>query len=135
MSLPVLLRIPALLAAGLALFLSGCGSSAGEQPTTPETPDPPASNERVAFIGTVLDEEQRPVSGALAVPESRDTSPYPVPEIAVYTNEQGVFTWHLPPGSWDFVISKPGYETARHAVSATAGQKEVRFTVNIRKKQ
>lgn len=60
--------------------------------------------------GTVVDEKNSPVSGALIAVES-GTAPYP--DMAIYSDEKGNFSIHLPSGHFRLGAHSPegGYGT------------------------
>lgn len=106
----------------MLLIVSGCSSSNSGQPTPPDQNDAPPKN--VVIRGTVQDQNGNPVSGVLVVPEPKEELSVPIPEIAVYTDEQGKFTWNLPPGEYDFVLTQNERNTDKHTVTIPQDQNE-----------
>jgi len=62
--------------------------------------------------GTVSDQEGIPVAGALVTPTSLDTPSKAIPEVAVFTNTEGRFSWVLPAGRYRITVKADGYQEA-----------------------
>lgn len=105
----------------LLFLVSGCGSSSNSDGSPP--PDhSDAPRKTVAIHGTVQDQQGQPAAGILVMPEAKGDHPFPIPEIAVFTDEQGKFIWNLPPGDYDFVLTRNGSELGRHPVKVPDGK-------------
>ncbi len=73
--------------------------------------------------GRVVDQAGRPVVDAVVMPQSNDTPPHPIPEIAVMTNADGRYQWSLPPGQYTFTVHHERYAVTTSArVTVTQGQ-------------
>lgn len=62
--------------------------------------------------GTVSDQEGKTVTGALVTPISLDTPSKAIPEVAVFTNDEGRYSWVLPAGRYRITVTADGYEEA-----------------------
>lgn len=101
-------------------------------PQLPGGPDAPVSNmpgqgggasgSGQGVTGRVLDAAGHAVVGAIVVPQSSDTPPHPIPEIAVMTNNEGRYQWSLPPGQYTFTVHHESYApTTSDKVTVTPG--------------
>lgn len=123
-----------------ALLLVACGQTGSAQPSGSEggsqrdngieTPAPGGLDAPVSgapgdqgapgagsgMRGTVTDSAGAPVAGVLVMPQSTDTPPQAVPEVAVMTDEQGRYQWSLVPGGYTVRFSAEGYTPATEAV-------------------
>jgi hypothetical protein len=130
----------------LALILSGCGAgSAGTNATTsagdsntaggsvqsPGGPDTSVSGQPGAapgkatgavVEGVITDAAGKPLVGAVVMPKSVDTPPKAVPEMAVFTNEQGRYRWTLAPGKYVLSVSHNGVVTESEPITVTESQ-------------
>lgn len=82
------------------------------QGNLPIGPDTPVSNtsdqgnsgggnrQAATVTGRVLDPAGQPVVGAVVVPQSKDTPPQALPELAALTDDTGAYRWTLPPGRY-----------------------------------
>lgn len=61
--------------------------------------------------GTVSDQEG-PVAGALVTPTSLDTPSQAVPEVAVFSDSEGRYSWVLPAGRYRITVTADGYQEA-----------------------
>jgi hypothetical protein len=62
--------------------------------------------------GQVSNQDGGPVPGALVTPVSLDTPSKAIPEVAVFTNDQGRFSWVLPAGRYRITVTADGYQEA-----------------------
>ncbi|HEY5840792.1 MAG TPA: carboxypeptidase-like regulatory domain-containing protein [Mycobacterium sp.] len=62
--------------------------------------------------GNVSDQEGKPVTGALVTPTSLDTPSKAIPEVAVFTNDEGRYSWVLPAGRYRITVTADGYQEA-----------------------
>lgn len=99
----------------LLLTISGCNPSHSDPPPLPDQKEGPPKN--VVIHGIVEDQNGNPLSGVLVTPKPKGENVVPIPEIAVYTDEQGKFTWNLPPGEYEFVLTQNEQTTSQHTVS------------------
>ncbi len=119
-----------------ALLLAACGETGSLQPggsqgdtvnetTVPGGLDAPVSGapgDQAApgagsgARGTVTDSAGAPVAGVLVTPQSTDTPPQAVPEVAVMTDDQGRYQWSLAPGAYTLTFTAEGYAPATEAV-------------------
>jgi hypothetical protein len=51
------------------------------------------------------------------LPKSLDDPPRPVPEIAILTDEHGLYLWRLPPGAYRIHVSARGYRSASRDIT------------------
>lgn len=122
-----------LVALVVLLLLAGCGRAKDYYNNRPISSDDPAAPGRpgdtaTVLTGKVVDEQGKPVEGAIVTPSSRDKPPRPIPEIAVMTDAQGSFTWHLPgPGNYDITVIKEGYRQVTLPVMAGPGNNQRDF--------
>ena len=80
--------------------------------------------------GHVTEPGGRPVSGVLITPRSLDDPPPAVPELAVFTNDDGRYEWSLPPGNYELKARVQGYRASSGKVSVASGaQTELSFTL------
>jgi hypothetical protein len=78
---------------------------------------PSNSQTGAGFVrGTVTDAAGTPLAGVLVIPESLDTPPRAVPEIAVMTDDQGRYEWGLDAGRYRLTFTMDGYTQAQHEV-------------------
>jgi len=104
--------------------VDGTGVTSGASATAvrPAGGDAPVSSEDVAggsattraqgVDGTVSDQEGNPVTGAFVTPTSLDTPSKAIPEVAVFTNAEGRFSWVLPAGRYRITVKADGYQDA-----------------------
>jgi hypothetical protein len=102
-----------------------------EQPNQPGGLDTSVSGEPGArggpaqgnvVTGHVTDATGKPIAGAIIVPQSTDSPPQAVPEIGVFTDEQGRYQWHLPPGHYTLTIRSDGYAAQTKPITVVQGQ-------------
>ncbi|NOT53034.1 MAG: carboxypeptidase regulatory-like domain-containing protein [Deltaproteobacteria bacterium] len=72
--------------------------------------------------GRVTDTKERPVVGALITPTSHDVPSPAIPEIAILTDDEGHYVWHLSPGQYTLTVSADGYAPAAQRVTVTSRQ-------------
>lgn len=72
--------------------------------------------------GRVSDAAGKPLVGVLVTPQSTDTPPKEVPEIAVRTDEQGQYVWTIAPGHYTMTFVQEGYATNTQAVEVVSTQ-------------
>lgn len=72
--------------------------------------------------GRVVDAAGQPIAGVLVVPQSTDSPPQALPEIAVMTNEQGAYQWSLPTGAYTLTFTAEGYTETSEPVTVVQGQ-------------
>ena len=60
--------------------------------------------------GSVTAPDGSPVVGAFLQPTSLDRPPALVPEIAILTDDQGVYEWTLTPGEYEFSVLAEGHQ-------------------------
>ncbi len=103
----------------------------GSNPTAPGGPDTPASGMPgqaggpvggARVQGQVTDAAGRPLAGVLVTPQSTDSPPQGVPEIAVQTDDQGHFQWMLAPGQYTLTFAREGYAAKTQAVVVKSDQ-------------
>jgi hypothetical protein len=127
----------------LCLLLSACGHAAGDAASDtslhpqgdamnaqiPDGPDAPVSGQpgqlSGAMVGglvqgTVVDKDGRPLTHVVVTPQSTDTPPQPVPEIAVFTDDQGRYQWSLAPGAYTLTFVHDGYAPLIKAVNVAS---------------
>ncbi|MGH8900613.1 MAG: carboxypeptidase-like regulatory domain-containing protein [Egibacteraceae bacterium] len=63
----------------------------------------------------------RPIEGAVIAFTSLDDPPQPSPLIAVVTDHEGRYSWHIPPGIWDITVSAAGYHSATQRATIREG--------------
>ncbi|MFD0200747.1 MULTISPECIES: carboxypeptidase-like regulatory domain-containing protein [Saccharothrix] len=100
------------------LALAACG---GETPSS-DADTPPPTTAQATVTGVVTDSAGLPVSDALVQPRSLDTPPHPVPELAVLSDQQGRYTWHLTPGRYEFTATKDNRTGPPVEAAAEAGR-------------
>jgi hypothetical protein len=105
--------------AALALILCACGARGGSHtPTYVSSSDAtsvqPELGAAVGLLGTVTDEDGRPLKDVLVSVESLDVPSTYVPEMDFISDEEGRFrAYNLEPGSFAFTFTKAGYRTSR----------------------
>lgn len=102
--------------AGTALPTGGDGSVWSDGTTGGS-----ATTQAPGVAGTVSHEEGEPVAGALVTPSSLDTPASAIPEVAVFTNDDGRYTWVLPPGRYRITVTADGYLEASAEAEVPAG--------------
>ncbi|MFC7440382.1 carboxypeptidase-like regulatory domain-containing protein [Laceyella putida] len=111
----------------LGLMVSGgCNNALGDEP-----PDSQPV-QRVTITGTVTDPAGHPLPGVLVTPEPADKTSGPIPEIAIYTDKDGHFSWTVPSGTYDFVFHKPSYVTHKVRVDARPGKTVPHLKVRLK---
>ena len=110
----------------------GSAHNSANNPDAPTGPDAPVSGvpgqsgggSRGSMVtGRVVDPAGQPVVGAMVMPQSKDTPPQPIPEIAVMTNADGRYQWSLPPGRYTFTVHHERYApTTSDSVTVTHDQ-------------
>jgi hypothetical protein len=128
-----------LLLAACGQVPSGSGPGGGmdrqEQPTSnPDTsissdtpaarpPEPARDEGRGGLVqGQVTDAAGQPLAGVLVVPESTDTPPQAVPEIAVMTDDRGRYQWTLAAGHYRLVFTREGYAPVSQMITVKPDQ-------------
>ena len=71
--------------------------------------------------GKVTDEAGRPVTAALVTPTSLDTPSKAIPEVAVFTDDEGAYSWVLPAGRYRITVTADGYHEASGETDVPAG--------------
>ena len=71
-----------------------------------------ATTQAQGVDGKVTDEDGTPVTGALVTPTSLDAPSKPIPEVAVFTNDEGLYSWVLPAGRYRITVTADGYNEA-----------------------
>jgi hypothetical protein len=105
-----------------AVLLSSCGSGEVNTPTSP-SPSPSLSPGAVAptinyqVSGTVRDGEGAPVGGASVFVGV--ISKWPTPRFSTTTDATGTFRGDLPSGSYQVLVTKPGFEDVFRSVSVS----------------
>ena len=120
-----------------ALVFTGCGTGSADQHSAPVTngqdgqmdnasgPDSPVSGQPGQpgnqvngnmVQGRVTDATGQPLAQVSVTPQSTDTPPQAVPEIAVLTDDQGQYQWTLPPGTYTLTFVHEGYAPLTKAV-------------------
>jgi len=117
-----LMRTAALLVATALLT----GGLAGCQPDDPvsshDTPISDAPRTQAVITGTVRDAARRPIAGAAVQPRSLDQPAHAIPEIAITTDDQGRYSWTLPPGEYSLEVKQDARAAAPRNVSVGAGE-------------
>lgn len=109
------------LAGVLAAVLGAC--AAQDVPASSDDPDsPPPAAARGVVEGTVTGPDGRPVAGAVVTPRSLDTPSRAIPEIAVLTNDQGMYRWTLLPGSYELTVNAEGIVFPARRADVGAGE-------------
>ncbi|MCE1246908.1 MAG: carboxypeptidase regulatory-like domain-containing protein [Firmicutes bacterium] len=102
------LMVVALLALG---FIAGCGSSSDDGGGS--------DNSTGTITGTVTDQNNQPISGALCTVTTTDAKGY----VTDTTDNSGVYQLlHVPVGSWPMTITATGFVTQTQTVTVTGGQ-------------
>lgn len=109
------LRLAALVPAGA--LLAGC-LPAGDGSVAPA---PGGGGVAEGVEGRVTDGRGRPVAGAFVEARGTGANPNPVPEIAVFTDEDGRYRWFLPAGSYAITVSAEGRGQRTLAVTVPRG--------------
>ncbi|HEX6288862.1 MAG TPA: carboxypeptidase regulatory-like domain-containing protein [Herpetosiphonaceae bacterium] len=127
---------------------SGQGANSADTPTHGPggsiDPDAPVSNVPgqssadsgigSGVEGRVLDASGNPVVGAVVVPQSHDSPPHAIPELAVLTSGDGRYQWPLPPGRYTFTVHHDAYApTTSELVTVTQGQ-PITLDITVRKR-
>jgi hypothetical protein len=73
-------------------------------------------------VGRIAAEDGRALAGALVVPVPLGSAPPPIPEIAIVSESNGRYTWRLPPGEYEIVVTLEGYQRATRRVAVIAGE-------------
>ncbi|MRG27468.1 hypothetical protein GIJ05_04615 [Laceyella tengchongensis] len=107
------------------LVSAGCNNLSGDAPN-------PQPGQRITVTGTVVDTDGHPIAQVLVMPEPADDKSGPIPEIAVYTDAEGRFSWTVPPGTYDFVFRKPGYALHKERVQAIPGKQAPHLRVELK---
>ena len=118
-------RLAMLLGAVLALAACGGGAGGAGSPGPVSGSDSPTGSPGGSVGGSPGGSPAavagQPVRGALVVPRPADPQTPGVPEIAVFTDARGRFTWHLRPGSYELVAQAGERRTEPVAVVVKAG--------------
>lgn len=104
-----------------------------EQPVPGPTTKPTKPTDSTTTVGTaagvVVDTAGQPVAGAMVVPRSLDIPAVAVPELAVLTDQQGRYVWHLRPGRYELIARSGDQVSAPVQVEVTdAGTTEANLT-------
>lgn len=81
----------------------------------PDTPvsglpgQPGAQAQGNVVQGQVTSTDGKSIAEVIVLPQSADTPPQAVPEVAVVTDEQGRYQWSLPTGAYTLTFTKDGY--------------------------
>jgi hypothetical protein len=73
------------------------------------------------LTGTVRDDAGMPVIGAMVTPRSLQSSGPPIPELAILSNQDGRYTWPLPPGNYELIVSADYHAPARGRATVRSG--------------
>ena len=105
-----------------ALLLSACASG---DPGAVEASSDSSAGRRdgpTGLTGQVTDTGGQPLGEVLVQPVGIGESPQPVPEIAVFTGNDGRYTWRLRPGAYLVTASRAGFVDAAKRVRVEAGR-------------
>ncbi|MBH8604103.1 carboxypeptidase regulatory-like domain-containing protein [Thermoactinomyces sp. CICC 10522] len=83
-----------------------------------------ANEGKSTISGQVTDHHGFPLEHVLVFPEPAGKTAGPIPDIAVYTDRNGCFAWHVPPGRYQFRFQKNGYQPTYIIVQTEASQKK-----------
>ncbi|GAB4210017.1 MAG: hypothetical protein OHK0022_42220 [Roseiflexaceae bacterium] len=101
----------------LLVILTGCNLNDLFGSSTPDqsVPGNPGNGQTRGQLiqGEVRDSNGQPVAGVLVVPQGEA----PVPEIAIYTDTEGKYSWDLLPGTYTMTFSGTGYSTVSQRVT------------------
>ncbi|MGA9173329.1 MAG: carboxypeptidase-like regulatory domain-containing protein, partial [Thermoactinomyces sp.] len=92
------------------------------------------NEDKNTVTGQVTDDHGFPLEHVFVFPEPIGKTGGPIPEIAVYTNRNGCFVWHVPPGRYQFRFQKASYQTTYSVVKADAN-KVVRIRIKMKKEK
>jgi hypothetical protein len=81
---------------------------------------PPAISQGVT--GLVSDESGQPVARALVQPRSLEANSPAIPEIAVFSDGSGQYSWRLSPGRYEVTVTLDGFQPITLPVSVTSSQ-------------
>jgi hypothetical protein len=109
-----------------AAGLCACDQSEREDPSrsvsSSTSGDTDASGIHTGVKGRVMTADDKPVVGAVVLPESRDNPAQAIPEMAAVTNEHGEYQWPLRPGSYSMSVTAQGFESMAKPVEVEQGQ-------------
>jgi hypothetical protein len=109
-------------------------SRQGNLPTGPDTPvshEPGQSNSgvhnsRLATVtGRVRDAAGKLRVGVAVVPQSKDTPPQAIPEMAALTDDTAAYRWSLPPGTYTLTAHDGSTSATSAPVTIGPGQTAV----------
>jgi len=131
-------RLLVILIVGVVMTSAGCGADpdpvarAPRPPTSGSPGDPAASRDRSTVseadllarpgvYGWVTSSGGAPVGRAFVEPTAVEGTTGPVPELAVFTDDDGRYRWSLGPGTWAIRVSAEGYRTTTGTVRVVDG--------------
>jgi hypothetical protein len=115
----------------LVACVAGCGDSNGgasgtggrEQPVAAGATGGGAPDPERGVAGRITSTTGRPLEGALVAVRGLGHSPAAVPELAVYSDDEGRYAWDLPPGRWELSVRAEGHRRSAKAVHVRTGQR------------
>jgi hypothetical protein len=81
-----------------------------------------AGTMRQGAAGRITSLEGNPIEGAFVQARSLGTSGPPIPDIGIFSNNQGQYMWPLLPGTYVLSVTAEGYRPASGRVTVKAGQ-------------
>jgi len=76
--------------------------------------------------GKVHTPDGRPLQGVFVQAQPSDPNAGPVPDIAIVTDENGVYRWRLPPGQYTLSVNPENYEAQAAPANVDAGKTTIR---------
>jgi hypothetical protein len=120
-------RLRAVLAASAAAAMVAAALGA---PPGPVAAAAAAQASTQGLTGRVVSKDGRPVAGVLVLPQAAGADSGPIPDIAVFTDADGRFTWRLKPGRYNVSFLVDGRVRARETV-AIAAERATAITVRL----
>lgn len=84
------------------------------------------------LTGQVTASDGHPIEGAFIQPASLNEPSHPIPEIAIFSDEDGRYTWTLLPGHYEITVFAAGYPPAHQRTTVKVGERTtLNFTLKL----
>ena len=88
---------------------ASCGQGGPHAPVSQTQVDNAPQRIREGVVGRVATRDGQAIAGAMIVPTPRSRDAPPIPEIAITTDGDGQYRWHLQPGPYQISVIYHGF--------------------------
>lgn len=106
----------------MLLLAAAVGSYANQDTPVTDRGGHLGRGDKEGVSGRITDRQGHPVAGVFVHPRSLDEPAPAIPEIAIVSDDNGHYTWRLPPGKYELSASAIGYHGMVKPITIMAGQ-------------